>query len=666
MKLLAGLAAVTALFASSVLSLSLTPSSQGPSLAPQHYPPPRRGLQSRSLPGITPRSLRRYLGRRYLGRRSIASNFSASTYVRRGFHSSAIVDNWVYIDGGDYAYYADNSDIQINIMPLQSTIAIDLSQGWQNDGSPLHVVETPKPVGCPSLNFGELWYNPVAKVLMMGFAGESPSNQTYPKSLWQLKVDGNGGGIWSDATPDLTDDTYKTLTRPSTGVSMYSNTSALYLGGWMDYQTLPQTNAMNTSQTVPMPGLVEYNFQNNTWTNHSSAPYSPEGFAALGEMVFVPSYGAQGLFVMLGGASDGLQTYATNNTMRGFDNITIYDPASQKWYQQKATGIIPEPRYQFCAVGQQATNNNAFDMYVTQRKGVDERERVNTGLTMSSFIYAGWDGTFGGESVHFDEVFVLTLPAFQWIKVDYAATKPRYGHTCHVVGSRQMLVVGGVDPSQLNSTAAFESKDNTQQGLGILDMSNLVWLPGILTGTTGYVQNTLIAEIYTTSGKWPAAWNNQDLADLMGYNGNGTGSNGEDGTVPVGLIVGAAIGGLCAVGLIIIGAWLLLRLRHQEAPAPRVVPSAPLELMQDMKFYPSGGSPITEEYAPEKSSLHSYGTYSENGQLYRQYSVPQQSQPQRVVELAHPQVAAVELEGSGSRGSSFKSGASSMGRHSKR
>jgi len=44
----------------------------------------------------------------------------------------------------------------------------------------------------------------------------------------------------------------------------------------------------------------------------------------------------------------------------------------------------------------------------------------------------------------FDDIWVLSLPQFRWTQV-FAGFRPKYGSACQLVGSKQMLVLGGVD-----------------------------------------------------------------------------------------------------------------------------------------------------------------------------------------------------------------------------
>lgn len=71
----------------------------------------------------------------------------------------------------------------------------------------------------------------------------------------------------------------------------------------------------------------------------------------------------------------------------------------------------------------------------------------------------------------YDETYVLTLPAFTWVKL-LVGESPRYAHTCHLVGKRQMLTVGGSLSPANNLT---EQCDWESKGVAILDLSTLQW-----------------------------------------------------------------------------------------------------------------------------------------------------------------------------------------------
>lgn len=93
----------------------------------------------------------------------------------------------------------------------------------------------------------------------------------------------------------------------------------------------------------------------------------------------------------------------------------------------------------------------------------------------SSYIYGG--AGFGPNVTGFDDVYILTMPAFHWIK--WYPTQPGPGSphnslTCTVVDNAQMLVIGGTFP---NSTAcdAPEVVGNHNLNLGENDPTHAMW-----------------------------------------------------------------------------------------------------------------------------------------------------------------------------------------------
>lgn len=138
-------------------------------------------------------------------------------------------------------------------------------------------------------------------------------------------------------------------------------------------------------------------------------------------------------------------------------NIDIFDVASMDssssnndddgagtWHRQQATGDVPDSRADFCLVTATAPDNSSYNIY----------------------MYGGRD-----DGRTFDQVYVLSLPSFQWIKV-WEGSSPKWGHTCHTVGSgsSQMITVGGVPDTDFTNGCDWETK-----GVGIYNMSNGIW-----------------------------------------------------------------------------------------------------------------------------------------------------------------------------------------------
>lgn len=52
----------------------------------------------------------------------------------------------------------------------------------------------------------------------------------------------------------------------------------------------------------------------------------------------------------------------------------------------------------------------------------------------------------------------------------YTGDSPRYGMTCHLVGNRQMITIGGAGTAAINKECDWERK-----GVAIYDLTTLAW-----------------------------------------------------------------------------------------------------------------------------------------------------------------------------------------------
>lgn len=113
---------------------------------------------------------------------------------------------------------------------------------------------------------------------------------------------------------------------------------------------------------------------------------------------------------------------------RPFSDIFIYDIYSNTWYLQNATGDLPIPRQEFCVGVSAAPDDSSFQIT----------------------IHGGWDNV---AEVPYSDVYVLSVPSFQWIKImdsgnpdsmDQASDIGRNRHKCDVWNEAQLLVTGGV------------------------------------------------------------------------------------------------------------------------------------------------------------------------------------------------------------------------------
>jgi len=128
-----------------------------------------------------------------------------------------------------------------------------------------------------------------------------------------------------------------------------------------------------------------------------------------------------------------------------FDISSLYNGSPNgTWHRQKTTGDIPEPRIDFCIVTVSAPDNSSHNIYMYGGAGKDK-------------------DTF------FDTIHVLTIPSFTWIRI-FEGKSPRFAHTCHVVGNRQMITVGGANDTVLNRGCDWETKS-----VAIYNLATLEW-----------------------------------------------------------------------------------------------------------------------------------------------------------------------------------------------
>ncbi|KAI5302361.1 hypothetical protein KEM56_000753, partial [Ascosphaera pollenicola] len=188
---------------------------------------------------------------------------------------------------------------------------------------------------------------------------------------------------------------------PSESLGFYF--SGRHLPDWKDASDDKHPNI--TSQKLIIADLAQKNDASN-WKNETIPDNIPGRPGA--ELVWVP-VSDQGMLVVIGGSSDTVELSnfepiidpkAASEYMR---TISLYDVKSHKWYQQNATGDVPPITAQFCAVLATDQENSIHNIY----------------------IYGGNNGT-DLDDVGRDDVYVLTLPRFEWIKL-YGGQKEKYG-----------------------------------------------------------------------------------------------------------------------------------------------------------------------------------------------------------------------------------------------
>ena len=237
------------------------------------------------------------------------------------------------------------------------------------------------------LNFETLWWS-VTKDSIYRFGGEiSDANGTTsangesrlssvpPESIWQFKPDGSGSGSWLEALGPVGEAPYPSGSIATAhGASTSAGDKGYYIGGYASQLTTPVFSNMPWATLREQPGLQTFDFTTMNLTNSSDGGFFASQYqndSAVfdpGNMIFVPSFGVDGVLLVLGGSGCSSVPFGRTHCVSGvgsFNNITIFDLHTQTWLWQATTGtsgLPPAPRGYFCAVGVQGGDNSTYEM----------------------------------------------------------------------------------------------------------------------------------------------------------------------------------------------------------------------------------------------------------------------------------------------------------------
>lgn len=205
-------------------------------------------------------------------------------------------------------------------------------------------------------------------------------------------------------------------------------------------------------------------------------------------------FGDAGVLVAVGGYL-GPADNQKNAPLRDMSLIDVYDIATAKWLKVTAEGDVPPPRGGLCSAVSAAPDDSSFQM----------------------IIYGGFNGTNT-----LNDMYLLTMPAFRWIKVNTTAVGSpnldtnmgRMNALCASYQDRQMLVVGG----RSNLVLRTKSCDTGYPILRLLDTTTFQWQTSYpLPNTTYQIPQGVIDVIGGRSdgGAKPASEWQQTLGDLV-------------------------------------------------------------------------------------------------------------------------------------------------------
>ncbi|KAL3473693.1 hypothetical protein BJX99DRAFT_272108 [Aspergillus californicus] len=405
----------------------------------------------------------------------------------------------VYLDGGDLWWLDQATTVwhpQIAHSDLTDTdnrdglvYYLDLSSSFNATTNLTSLFGTMEKAGGISGNIAPTYQDGVMFANDYGFylyGGDEAAGNTV---LQYRRYQDGEATVWSAGfeSSNLDGDVTRYVTNGA-GVSSPSENLGFYISGMRDPEWGPiwrNFSATNLSQQMITLDMSDQ--QDAAWSN-VTLPDSVQA-RANAEAVWVP-VSESGIVVLIGGVinpesllEDGLndtQEAQSERVNPGFmDTVSVYDVANQQWYNQNTTGDTPPPLTQFCSVYATSSDGSSHNIY----------------------IYGGYDGINPTNRAS-DDVYVLSLPSFEWILL-YTGSNQTHGrkeHKCVKPYPDQMFVLGGE----------------------ILDSVNCVPMVEVFNLNTGRFQDS-----YS-----PADWSDYEVPVLVSGRIGGDASGGATRTSP--------------------------------------------------------------------------------------------------------------------------------------
>ncbi|KAK9771907.1 putative Peptidase A1 domain-containing protein [Seiridium cardinale] len=497
-----------------------------------------------------------------------------NNFCSRWYHQSQVKNDILFIDGGIASFserepfdnYADSAtgkpaahDDRLDYTgPVVTgtniyTITVDLRTSWNW-----------------KTNISEV---PLNKSVSSGTSNLVPIVQS--GALFHGLPDDPHIYLYGGATPDI-NTSFANWQRPTT--SQYTlwglNTDT---NDWTQHDVFldaPERPSWGASAEAPEHGLAFYlnglrnNMSSATTYSSNVAPSNLGGLVVLDlNDLTVPPLIIDSAFNM--GEVDIFNVEAATQSNSSSSNID--------WASQKTQGDVPDPRVDFCTTIVAAPDNSSFNIY----------------------MYGGWDPT---QNQALDEIWV------------YEGTLPRFGHTCHLVGGRQMITIGGTNLTNYPTNCDWE-----WMSVAILDLTEMAWGSIYDSNKAPYQVNHQISTLVGGGSDGAATkllpdggWTSSMVAQLFtgttnqsapyspsGAISSSNPSTGSDSGVNIGAIVGGTVGGAVLVALLGLQLWWLRRRRRQRQRAAAPEETKPAPAMEQQHREEIAGEPVIELPANE-------------------------------------------------------------------
>ncbi|KAJ9648749.1 hypothetical protein H2199_000662 [Coniosporium tulheliwenetii] len=357
-------------------------------------------------------------GPAHVGEHELLKRQDTQTSIcKRWSHQSAVVNGTLWVYGGRKMTDASQTSNHWN----NDFLTYDLTNSWQ--------ISSPAVTGLPVPQYDILASEWIEHRNPQTSAGENAVGAGQPV---QRSAEGAGAGVAAMGR-------------------------GWYFGGHLDTHTTEGWS--NQVARIYLKSLLEFTFpgfsnsnvetlsngqvagEGGVWRNITEGGLQDEaGFTerADGILVYIPGFGEEG--ILLGLAGGDTRTFTQMNV------IDVYDIATSTWYKQATDGPRPKERVNPCAVVAAAADGSSYNVY----------------------MWAGQNLQPAGEQIQYDDMWILSLPAFTWIQVDQTNQPVPYGrsgHTCHIWDG-QMVVVGGYVGQELSCDSP---------GVYVFNLSSLEW-----------------------------------------------------------------------------------------------------------------------------------------------------------------------------------------------
>ncbi|CAG8956010.1 hypothetical protein HYFRA_00008866 [Hymenoscyphus fraxineus] len=394
----------------------------------------------------------------------------------RWAHQSALVNSTIYIFGGqaktapsqttDTLMYCSGvseiSQTYRNVLTWSDNnlLRLDLDKSWKITSPALTALAQPS--GPPAVAQGALWNSYKSLFVYGGYFSQYPPVSPPPLSIWEYSIVDDR---WTEQKDPKTsagnhsegDNQPVQRAAEGAGLSVPEIGRSWYFGGHLDEWTTPGwsnqifrvylksflefTHPGYSNSGVSSLGSTKAAGSDGVYRNITQGGLQEAaGFTerADGVIVYIPGWGTEGIILGLAGG--------TNTTFTEMNVIDVFDVANSEWYKQSTSGESPPIRVNPCATVVMAPDGSSVNVY----------------------LYGGQNLIPFGEQIQYDDVWILSIPSFTWLKVDTTGQSnppARAGHTC-AMWDGQMVVIGGYVGKDISCDSP---------GIYVFNASSLKW-----------------------------------------------------------------------------------------------------------------------------------------------------------------------------------------------